>query len=67
MDEAGRPTGPLWEWGRETATGQAQALENGVTERHATLCNGMAHDGLNGVLRTTAPDRHTENESAAVE
>jgi tRNA pseudouridine13 synthase len=107
MDEAGRPTGPLWGRGRVTTTDQAQALENGVAERHATLCDGMEHAGLdqerralvtsptemswewpqanqlvltfslpagnyatsvlNEILRTTEPDRHTENESAAVE
>ncbi len=107
MDEAGRPTGPLWGRGRVITTDQAQALENGVAERHATLCNGMEHAGLdqerralvaspvdmswdrpqadqlvlafslptgsyatsvlNEILRTTEPDRHAENESAAVE
>ena len=107
MDEAGRPTGPLWGRGRVTATDQAQALENGVAERHATLCDGMEHAGLdqelrarvarpldmasewpqadqlvltfslpagayatavlNEILHTTEPDRHTENETAAVE
>lgn len=107
MDEAGRPTGPLWGRGRVITADQAQALENGVAERHATLCDGMEHAGLvqerralvaspmemswdwpqadqlvltfslpagnyatsvlNEILRTTEPDRHTENESAAVE
>ena len=107
MDEAGRPTGPLWGRGRVIATDQAQALEDGVAERHASLCDGMEHAGLdqerrslmaspvemswewpqanqlvltfslpagnyatsvlNEILRTTEPDRHTENESAAVE
>lgn len=107
MDEAGRPTGPLWGRGRVSTTEEAQALENGVAERHATLCDGMEHAGLdqerralvaspvdmswewpqanqlvltfslsagnyatsvlNEILRTTEPDRHTENESAAVE
>lgn len=107
MDEAGRPTGPLWGRGRVITTDQAQALENGVAERHTTLCDGMEHAGLdqerralvaspvdmswewpqahqlvltfslsagtyatsvlNEILRTTEPDRHTENESAAVE
>ncbi|MET0518775.1 MAG: tRNA pseudouridine(13) synthase TruD, partial [Burkholderiaceae bacterium] len=107
MDEAGRPTGPLWGRGRVSTTEQAQALENGVAERHATLCDGMEHAGLdqerralvaspadlswewpqadqlvltfslpagtyatsvlNEILRTTEPDRHMENESAAVE
>lgn len=107
MDEAGRPTGPLWGRGRVITTDQAQALENGVAERHATLCGGMEYAGLdqerralvaspvdmswewpqanqlvitfslsagtyatsvlNEILRTTEPDRHTENESAAGE
>lgn len=107
MDEAGRPTGPLWGRGRVSTTDQAQALEMGVAERHATLCDGMEHAGLdqerralvaspvdmswewpqanqlvltfslpagnyatsvlNEILRTTEPDRHTENESAAAE
>ena len=47
MDEAGRPTGPLWGRGRVTTTNQAQALESGVAERHAILCEGMEHAGLN--------------------
>ena len=107
MDEAGRPTGPLWGRGRVTTTDQAQALEAGVAERHATLCGGMEYAGLDQarrvlvaspidmswewpqadqlvltfslpagtyatsvldeILRTTEPDRHTENESAAVD
>lgn len=46
MDEVGQPTGPLWGRGRVTTTDQAQALENGVAERHATLCDGMEHAGL---------------------
>jgi len=46
MDEAGRPTGPLWGRGRVSTTDHAQALENGVAERHATLCDGMEHAGL---------------------
>jgi tRNA pseudouridine13 synthase len=107
MDEAGRPTGPLWGRGRVITTDQAQALENEVAERHATLCDGMEHAGLNQerralvaspvgmswewpqadqlvltfslpagnyatsvlneVLRATEPDRHAEDEPAAVE
>ncbi|MEY2689675.1 MAG: hypothetical protein RL375_3874 [Pseudomonadota bacterium] len=106
MDEAGRPTGPLWGRGRVSTTDQALALETGVAERHATLCGGMEYAGLdqerralvaspmdmswawpqadqlvlafslpagnyatavlNEVLRTTEPDRHTDNESADV-
>jgi tRNA pseudouridine13 synthase len=107
MDEAGRPTGPLWGRGRVSTTDRAQALEMGVAGRHATLCDGMEHAGLdqerralvaspvamswewpradqlvlafslpagnyatsvlNEILRTTEPDRHAENEPAAVE
>ncbi|MBB5204096.1 tRNA pseudouridine13 synthase [Inhella inkyongensis] len=46
MDAAGRPTGPLWGRGRVTSTDQAQALENSVAERHAVLCDGLEHAGL---------------------
>lgn len=46
MDEAGRPTGPLWGRGRVITTDQAQALENLVAERHAVLCEGMEFAGL---------------------
>ncbi|WP_198937881.1 tRNA pseudouridine(13) synthase TruD [Pelomonas sp. KK5] len=107
MDEAGRPTGPLWGRGRVTTADQAQALENSVAERHPTLCDGMEHAGLDQerralvaspadlswewpqadqlvltfslpagtyatsvlkeLLRTTEPDRHTENEPEAAE
>jgi len=107
MNEAGQPTGPLWGRGRVTTTEEAQALENGVAQRHATLCDGMEHAGLdqerralvaspaeltwewpqadqlvlsfslpagnyatsvlNEILRTTEPDRHTENEPAAAD
>jgi tRNA pseudouridine13 synthase len=107
MDEAGQPTGPLWGRGRVTTTDAAQTLENGVAERHATLCDGMEHAGLdqarralvarpldmswawpqadqlvltlalpagayatsvlNEIVRTTEPDRHTEDGSAAGE
>ncbi|MFN6995316.1 MAG: tRNA pseudouridine(13) synthase TruD [Aquincola tertiaricarbonis] len=52
MDEAGRPTGPLWGRGRVATTDQAQALENDVAERHATLCNGMEHAGLDQERRS---------------
>ena len=107
MNEAGQPTGPLWGRGRVTTTDEAQALENGVAQRHATLCDGMEHAGLdqerralvaspaeltwewpqadqlvlsfslpagnyatsvlNEILRTTEPDRHTENEPVAAD
>jgi tRNA pseudouridine13 synthase len=115
MDEAGQPTGPLWGRGRVSTTDEAQALENGVAERNAILCDGMEHAGLdqarralvarpadmswawqkadqqadlqadelvltfslpagtyatavlNEIMHTTEPDRHTEDEPAAVE
>ncbi len=51
MDEADRPTGPLWGRGRVITTDQAQALENGVAERNATLCDGMEHAGLDQARR----------------
>ncbi len=46
LDAAGRPTGPLWGRGRVRTTDQAQALENGVAGRHASLCDGLEHAGL---------------------
>ena len=46
MDESGRPTGPLWGRGRVITTDQAQAPEMGVAGRHAALCDGMEHAGL---------------------
>jgi tRNA pseudouridine13 synthase len=46
MDEAGRPTGPLWGRGRVATSEQAQALEMAVAARHASLCDGMEHAGL---------------------
>ncbi|TDM08792.1 MAG: tRNA pseudouridine(13) synthase TruD [Ideonella sp. MAG2] len=46
LNEAGQPTGPLWGRGRVSTTDQAQALENSVAERHATLCSGMEFAGL---------------------
>ena len=46
MDEAGRPTGPLWGRGRVSTSDDAQALENSVAQRHASLCDGMEHAGL---------------------
>ncbi len=107
MDEAGRATGPLWGRGRVSTTDQAQALESAVAARHAALCDGMEHAGLDQerralvaspadlswewpqddqlvltfalsagtyattvlaeILRTTEPERHTENEAAAPE
>ncbi|MFM1988043.1 MAG: hypothetical protein RJA99_1000 [Pseudomonadota bacterium] len=107
LDEAGRPTGPLWGRGRVSTTDQAQALENDVAGRHATVCGGMEYAGLdqerralvaspaqlswewpqadrlvlafslpagcfatsvlNEILGTTEPDRHREDESAAVD
>jgi len=46
LDEAGRPTGPLWGRGRVSSADEAQALENGVASAHAILCDGMEHAGL---------------------
>ena len=46
VDASGRPTGPLWGRGRVVTTDEAQALENGVAARHATLCDGLEHAGL---------------------
>lgn len=46
LDDAGGPTGPLWGRGRVATTDEAQALENGVAERHAVLCDGLEHAGL---------------------
>jgi len=51
LDEAGRPTGPLWGRGRVATTDEAQALENGVAARHAILCDGMEHAGLDQARR----------------
>ena len=51
MDETGRPTGPLWGRGRVATSDDAQALENGVAARHATLCDGMEHAGLEQARR----------------
>ncbi|MEK8047401.1 tRNA pseudouridine(13) synthase TruD [Ideonella margarita] len=52
MDEVGRPTGPLWGRGRVSTTEDAQALENGVAERNAVLCDGMEHAGLDQQRRS---------------
>ncbi|MBB5205595.1 tRNA pseudouridine13 synthase [Inhella inkyongensis] len=46
MDAAGRPTGPLWGRGRVSSSDEAQALESGVAQQHAVLCDGMEHAGL---------------------
>ena len=52
MDEAGLPTGPLWGRGRVATTDQAQVLENSVAARHAALCDGMEHAGLDQERRS---------------
>lgn len=54
LDETGRPTGPLWGRGRVSTTEQAGALEHSVAERHATLCDGMEHAGLEQERRALA-------------
>ncbi len=46
LDATGCPTGPLWGRGRVATTDQAQALENSVAARHAVLCDGLEHAGL---------------------
>lgn len=46
MDDTGQPTGPLWGRGRVITTDEARALENGVAETHAGLCEGLEHAGL---------------------
>ena len=51
-DDAGGPTGPLWGRGRVSTTDEAQALENGVAARHAALCDGMEHAGLDQERRS---------------
>ena len=52
LDEVGLPTGPLWGRGRVAATDQALALESAVAERHALLCDGMEHAGLDQERRS---------------
>lgn len=52
LDAAGRPTGPLWGRGRVGTTGRAQDLENEVAERHASVCNGLEHAGLDQERRS---------------
>ena len=52
LDAAGLPTGPLWGRGRVSTSEQAQALENGVAERHAALCDGLEHAGLDQERRS---------------
>ena len=52
LDPAGRPSGPLCGRGRVTSTDEAQALENAVAERHARLCDGLEHAGLDQERRT---------------
>lgn len=46
LDEAGRATGPLWGRGRLASREAALALETEVAERHAALCDGLEHAGL---------------------
>ena len=46
LDDAGRPTGPLWGRGRLATSADALALERSVAERHARLCDGLEHAGL---------------------
>lgn len=46
LDDAGRPTGPLWGRGRPGTSDEARALEDAVAARHAGLCDGLEHAGL---------------------
>lgn len=46
LDAAEQPTGPLWGRGRVPTTDAARALEAAVAERHAALCEGLEHAGL---------------------
>lgn len=46
LDAAGQATGPLWGRGRVATTAAALDLENSVVQRHATLCDGLEHAGL---------------------
>ena len=55
MDPAGRPTGPLCGWPRADQLVLTSSLKAG----------GNATAVLNEILRTTEPDRHTENAVAA--
>ncbi len=58
MDDAGRPTGPMWGRGRVSTTLQAQALENAVAERHAVVCHGLEHAGLDQERRALVATPH---------
>lgn len=51
LDDAGQPTGPLWGRGRVATADQALALESAVAQRHADLCDGMEHAGLDQARR----------------
>jgi tRNA pseudouridine13 synthase len=46
LDDTGQPTGPLWGRGRVKTTDEALALEQALAERHAVLCEGLEHAGL---------------------
>ena len=46
LDDSGQPTGPLWGRGRVGSTDEARTLENEVAQRHAVLCDGLEHAGL---------------------
>lgn len=46
LTDEGLPTGPLWGRGRLISNDDALALESSVAERHAVLCHGMEHAGL---------------------
>lgn len=46
LDDTGQPTGPLWGRGRLSSREAALALETQVAERHALVCDGLEHAGL---------------------
>ncbi len=54
LDNQGIPTGALWGRGRVNTKEAAEALESGVVEQHAALCDGLEHAGLKQERRALA-------------
>ena len=54
LDDQGIATGALWGRGRVATAGDTAELENKVAERHAILCEGLEHSGLNQDRRALA-------------
>lgn len=46
LDDHKLPTGAMWGRGRVSTSDAAQALENGIGEKYAELCEGLEHAGL---------------------